>query len=185
MSEVRKVLTQLQKDELLKLAKENRAKIPEKWPKSKMVDALSTILTLKDVTSFLSEVHAKTPEAKGYESRLKGEQLEKKIVAMFSGRGFECKVNVRTKGAEFDVVGRKEGGWFSNDKYVFIECKNKPKVIPEDFKKFIGNLNIFMKRKKLDKEDVTGYLITTGIFDANVRSQARNFVNIKLQRVKI
>ena len=174
------------KKNFLKLAKKKKAKIPPKWTKSKIVDILSTFVSKKDVDAFLSpNTRAKTMEARGYESRLKGDKLEKKVLVMFSRRGYECRVNVRTKGAEFDVVGRKDGGWFSDDEYVFIECKNKPKVIPADLKKFIGNMNIFMKRKKLDKEDVTGYLVTTGVFDPTVKSQARRFDNIKLKRAKI
>lgn len=185
VSQVKKLLVQLRKEELLKLAKK-KAKIPPKWTKPKIVETLSVIVSKKDVDTFLSpKVRVKTMEARGYVSRLKGEKLEKKVLAMFSRRGYECKVNVRTKGAEFDVIGRKEGGWFTDDEYVFIECKNKPKVIPADLKKFIGNMNIFIKRKKLDKEDVTGYLVTTGIFDPIVKSQARKFDNIKLKRVKI
>jgi hypothetical protein len=44
-----------------------------------------------------------------------------------------------------------------------------PKVNPADFKKFIGNFEIFCRRKGLDKEEVEGVLYTTGVFDIQVK----------------
>jgi hypothetical protein len=91
---------------------------------------------------------------------------------------------VRDKGAEFDVIGKKEGGWLSNDKWVFVECKNRPKVTPADFKKFLGNFGIFCRTRKLDDAEVEGFLYTTGVFEPICASQARQFPNIRLKRIK-
>jgi len=183
---IKKLLRQLRPEELIKLAKDRKVRIPERWGKSKIVDTLSTILSVKDVTALLErKTRAKTAEGRGYEMRFRGEELEKKIVSLFESKGFECKKNVRIEGAEFDVIGKKEGGWFENDEWVFVECKNKSKVVPADFKKFLGNFNIFARKRKLDPKEVTGYFYTTGVFDAEITSQARGFPNIKLKRIKI
>jgi hypothetical protein len=87
-------------------------------------------------------------------------------------------------GMEIDVYGCKEGGIFSSDEYIIVECKNKTKVTPEDLKKFIGNMSIFVRRRDLDEEHVQGYLYTTGVFDKDVKNQAR-VSNIQLKRVKL
>ena len=91
---------------------------------------------------------------------------------------------MRTKGAEFDVIAKKEGGWFSSDEWIFVECKNKPKVVSSDFKKFLGNFRIFCKKRKLDEDEVKGFFYTTGVFDPTVITQARKFPNIKLKRIR-
>lgn len=88
------------------------------------------------------------------------------------------------KGVEIDVVGVKKGGWFSADEYTIIECKNKANVVPADLKKFVGSMNLYIRKKGLDKEHVKGYLYTTDVFDKNVKSQARVFPNIQLKRLK-
>lgn len=181
----KKLLTQLSKKELLNLAKKKKLRVPEKWQKSKIVDTLSVYLTATDITRTIGKKpKAKTREAKGYEAQLKGQRLERKVADIFRKQGYEVKVNVRSKGAEFDVIGKKEGGWLSSDEWVFIECKNKPKVIPADFKKFLGNFRIFCKRRRLAEEEVEGYFYTTGIFDPTVISQARQFSNVKLRRIR-
>lgn len=184
-STVKKLLSQLNKKELLSLAKKKKLRVPQKWQKAKIVDTLSVYLTASQVTRAVgTKSRAKTREAKGYEAQLKGQKLERKVASIFRRKGFEVKVNVRSKGAEFDVIGQKEGGWFSNDEWVFVECKNKAKVIPSDFKKFIGNFRIFCRKRHLDEEEVEGYFYTTGVFDPTVMSQARQFSNIKLKRIK-
>lgn len=130
--------------------------------------------------SLLPCMHA----ARGYEAQLRGQKLEKKIADTFRKKGFKVRVNVRIKGAEFDVTDKKEGGWFSNDEWGFVECKNKPKVTPADFKKFLGNFRIFCKKRKLDEKEVKRYFYTTGVFDPTVVSQARQFSNIMLKRMR-
>jgi hypothetical protein len=184
--EVKVYLRQLSKPELLKLAAKKKLKIPPKWSKSKIVDTLSTVVSTSEVTKFISKKpKAKTKEARGYEKALKGRKLEDRVAQIFANKGFQCKKNIRYAGMEIDVFGYKEGGLFSDDEYVIIECKNKAKVIPEDFKKFVGNMNLLMRKKGLDRDQVRGYLYTTGIFDKDVRSQARAFPRIQLKRVKL
>lgn len=142
-------------------------------------------ITAAEVTRAVGKKsRAKTSEARGYEAQLRGQKLEKKVADTFRKKGFKVRVNVRIKGAEFDVTGKKESGWFSNDEWVFVECKNKPKVTPADFKKFLGNFRIFCKKRKLDEKEVKGYFYTTGVFDPTVVSQARQFSNIMLKRMR-
>jgi Holliday junction resolvase-like predicted endonuclease len=183
--EVATYLRQLSREELLKLAKQKRMRIPEKWGKSKIVETLSTIVSRRDVTQIVtSKTKTKTAEALGYESALKGKSLEDRVVRILSEKGFECTKNIRFKGVEIDVIGLKKGGIFSDDRYVIAECKNRGKVTPEDFKKFAGTMNLYIQKKGLDEDFVTGYLFTTGIFDKDVKSHARILQNVKLKRLK-
>ena len=46
-------------------------------------------------------------------------------------------------------------------------------------------MNLLMRKKGLDRDLVRGYLYTTGIFDKDVKSQARAFPKIQLKRVKL
>lgn len=183
---VKKLLSQLNKKELLSLSKKKKLRIPEKWLKSKIVDTLSVSVTAKEVISAMGKKSkAKTKEGMGYEAQLRGQKLERKVANIFRKKGYEVEVNVRSKGAEFDVIGKKKGGWLSDDEWIFVECKNKPKVISSDFKKFIGNFRIFCKRKRIDEKEVEGYFYTTGVFDPTVVSQARQFSKIKLRRTSV
>ena len=178
-------LRQLSKVELLKLAKKKKVRIPESWTKGKIVENLSTIVSTRDVTKLLSKkAKAKTKTELGLKSALKGIRLEDRVMRIYTRKGFECNKNIRMKGTEIDVVGFKKGGFLSNDECVIIECKNKAKVIPADFKKFVGSMNLYIRKKRLDPELVRGYLYTTGIFDKDVRSQARAFPKIQLKRLK-
>lgn len=45
-------------------------------------------------------------------------------------------------------------------------------------------MNLYIRKNGLDKEHVKGYLYTTGVFDRDVKSQARSFPNIQLKRLK-
>jgi IS1 family transposase len=184
---VKKLLSQLSKKELLTLAKIKKLhEIPKSWSKGKIVDALCLYISTSDVTKLVSKKSkAKTAEGRGYEARERGAKLERKVASQLRNRGYKCKTNVRIPGAEFDVIAVKEGGWFSNDEWIFAECKNKPKVVPADFKKFLGNFRIFCRKRKLDEEEVEGIFYTTGIFDPLVKKQAREFSNVKLKRVRI
>lgn len=184
---VKVYLRQLSKAELLKLAKRKKVRIPESWTKSKIVENLSTVLSASDVTKFVSKKSkAKTKAELGLRSALKGIKLEDRVVRIFTQQGFECNKNIRMKGVEIDVVGFKKGSFWSgtDDEYIIVECKDKAKVIPADFKKFVGSMNFYIRKKKLDPELVKGYLYTTGIFDKDVKSQARAFPNIQLKRLK-
>jgi hypothetical protein len=185
-STVKVYLRQLSRSELFRLANSKKVRIPDNWTKGKIVDTLSTMLSPSDVTQIVSKApKTKTKEALGYASALKGKTLEDKVVNVFTKQGFQCMKNVRMAGMEIDVVGHKEGGIFSDDKWVIAECKNKAKVTPEDFKKFIGNMNLYIGKKGIDKDLVKGYLFTTGIFDKDTKSQARIFRNIQLKRLKL
>lgn len=179
-------LRQLSKPELLRLADHKKVRIPSNWGKNKIVETLSTIVSASEVTKFITKKPTtKTKEAMGYASALKGKSLEDRVVQIFTRKGFQCDRNIRLAGMEIDVFGYKKGGLFSDDEYIIAECKNKTKVTPEDFKKFIGNMNLFIKKKDLDKDFVQGYLITTGVFDKDVKAQARSFPNIQLKRIKL
>ncbi|MEM3448182.1 MAG: hypothetical protein QXP38_04785 [Nitrososphaerota archaeon] len=70
---------------------------------------------------------AKTAEGRGYEAKMRGEKLERKVASILEDEGYECKTNVRISGAEFDVIG------FKKDKWIFVGCKNTPKVILQNF----------------------------------------------------
>jgi Holliday junction resolvase-like predicted endonuclease len=182
---VKVYLRQLSRSELFRLANSKKVRIPDNWTKGKIVDTLSTMLSPSDVTQIVSNTpKTKTKEALGYASALKGKTLEDRVVNVFTKLGFQCMKNVRMAGMEIDVVGHKKGGFFSDDKWVIAECKNKAKVTPEDFKKFIGNMNLYLSKKGLDKNLVKGYLFTTGVFDKDTKSQARLFRSIQLKRLK-
>lgn len=179
-------LRQLSKPELFKLALKKKVRIPQNWSKTKIVETLSTIVSASEVTTFISKpTKTKTKEAQGYASALKGKSLEDRVIRLFTTKGYQCEKNIRMAGMEIDVFGVKKGGLFSNDEYVIIECKNKAKVTPEDFKKFVGNMTLLIGKKRLDKEHVRGVLITTGIFDKDTRDQAKLCPNIQLKRVKL
>jgi Holliday junction resolvase-like predicted endonuclease len=178
-------LRQLSRAELLRLASNKKVRIPEKWSKGKIVETLSTILSPSDVTQIVSKKpKTKTKEAMGYASALKGKSLEDRVADIFTRQGFQCRKNIRMAGMEIDVVGYKKGSWRTDDAYIIAECKNKAKVNPEDLKKFVGNMNLYINKKGLNKDLVKGYLFTTGVFDKDVRTQARIFRNIQLKRLK-
>ena len=186
-SSVRNQLNQLKTKELLELARYKKIKLPKTLKPYKIRQILALNVSQKDIQAIVkTPLKSKTKEGKGYERKIKGDKLEKKVSAMFKRKGFDCKTNVRIKGAEFDVTGIKKGGFFEDDKWIFVECKNTSKVVPSDFKNFIGNFNLFMKKKRIKEEkNITGYLYTTGIFIKDVTSQARKFPNIKLRRIKL
>jgi len=178
-------LRQLSRAELLRLASSKKVRIPEKWSKGKIVENLSTFLSPSDVTQIVSiKPKTKTKEAMGYASALKGKSLEDRVSQIFTKQGFQCTKNIRMAGMKIDVVGYKKGSWRTDDAYIIAECKNKGKVTPEDFKKFVGNMNLYINKKGLNKDLVKGYLFTTGVFDKDVKAQARVFRGIQLKRLK-
>jgi Holliday junction resolvase-like predicted endonuclease len=179
-------LRQLSRTELLRLASSKKVRIPEKWSKGKIVETLSTILSPSDVTQIVTQKpKTKTKEAMGYASALKGKSLEDRVAQIFTRQGFQCTKNIRMAGMEIDVVGYKKGSWRTDDAYIIAECKNKAKVTPEDFKKFVGNMNLYISKKGIDKDSVKGYLFTTGVFDKDAKAQARVLRNIQLRRLKL
>ncbi len=183
--QVKIYLKQISKAELLKLAKLKKLRISEKWTKGKIVETLSVYVSASDVIKLHSrKSKAKTKIELGLKSALKGIKLEDRVAKAFTRKGFQCIKNIRMKGAEIDIVGFKKGDWRHNEEYVIVECKDRAKVIPSDFNKFVGSMNLYIRKKRLDPELVTGYFYTTGVFDSDVKSQARAFSNIKLKRLK-
>lgn len=186
MSDKQRYLRQLTIDELRQLAKSKSLSLPDSFKKKQLVDFLALNVTKKDIDDFIKpKTKAKTAEGLGFEAQLKGKRLEDKVAAIFTRKGFSCTKNIRVPGAEFDVVGQKKVGWFSHDQWIFVECKNKSKVIPQDFKKFLGNFNLYKSRQKIDDTDIVGYLYTTGVFDPEVKSQARLINNVQLRRINL
>ena len=177
-------LKQLSKQELLQIAKKKKAKIPESWTKSKIVDTLSTFVSMSDVSQLnFRKSKAGTKKELGLENALKGIKLEDRVMKIFKKKGYDCSKNIKMRGVEIDIVGCKKGGFLSDDEVVIIECKNKAKVIPADFKKFVGSFRLYIRKKKLNSDCVTGYFYTTGLFDKDVKHQAREFPNIQLKRL--
>ena len=192
MSSTKKgLIQQLSVKELRELLNKRGLKAPSSWKKRELGEFVNLNFSRKDIESSVKiGTKAISKEAKGYASQLKGIKLEDKILKTFTRQGYTCEKNVRTKRgvrAEFDVTGYKdeEGFWETKRKWVFAECKNKSKVIPSDWKKFLGNFNTFKRRKKIEDENITGYLYTTGLFDPGIRKEARLYPNIQLKRIKL
>jgi hypothetical protein len=177
VSSVKSLLKQLKPSELFQLAKSKGARIRNDLPKSKLVTILEPFVTEKEVLEIFQK-----PGENGLRGVLAGERFERKCMGIFQKMGFACRLNVIEKGAEFDIVGEKRGGWLENNEVVLAECKNKPKVILDDFNKFLGKFWAFQKRHSED--DVYGYFLTSGIFDRLVKSAKREHSEIKLRRVK-
>lgn len=178
-SDVARYLRQLKLDELLGAAKRNGVKVKETWPKPKIVEILSTVVSQKDVTDFLS----KRGRA-GVFATIDGMIFEKKALKYFTRKGWHCELDdVRVKGMEFDIVGQmKAGTIFKKTSWVLAECKNKPKVIMQDFDKFLGKLTHFIRTHGNDQCE--GYLIASGVFDPLVKRTAKSHPEIRLLRLK-
>jgi hypothetical protein len=178
---IKRLLKQLRDDEVYELAKTKKIKIPEHWKRTIIIDLLANNVSEKEINSILSGKNEISPQ-------LKGSVLEKRIMEKFSKDGYTVESNTRVKGfAEFDVIGWKEiGRVFKEKHWVFTECKNKSRVIPEDWKKFLGNFLTFKKKYKLSDTDekVKAYLITTGLFHPEVKKEGKKYPNVKLLRVK-
>ncbi len=180
MSQKKKLLMQLRDDELADLIKRKKFKFPEKWKRNTIIDFLSHNISEKEINAVMNKERERSPQ-------FKGSVLEKKVMEKFSKLGFTVESNTRIKGfAEFDVIGSKDvGTLFKNKEWVFVECKNKGRVIPEDWKKFIGNFMTFKKRKNISDKDVTAYLVTTGLFHPEIKKECRKYSNVKIQRETI
>jgi len=173
------MLRQLSKDELLQIAKNKRAKIKEALPKSKMVELLTPFVTRKDIDEILSK-HGR----RGQKALIDGMLFERKVMKRFTAQGYKCELSdVSIRGMEFDIIGEKtEGTLIRKTYYIIAECKNKPNVTMQDFDKFLGKYNHFVRRKGV--RNVEGYLITSGIFEPAVKSAARTHPEIRLVRIK-
>lgn len=192
MSSTKKeLIKQLSIKELKELINNKGLKVPGNWKKKELGEFCVINCTKREIESIVkTKTRGKTPGERGFEAQLKGRKLEDRILKIFTKQGYTCEKNVKTKRgvrAEFDVTGYKdeESFWTTTRKWIFVECKNKAKVIPSDWKKFLGNFNTFKKRKKVEDENIAGYLYTTGLFDSGVRKEARLYPNIKLRRIKL
>jgi bacillopeptidase F (M6 metalloprotease family) len=176
---IKKLLMQLRIDELYDLAKERNFKLPEKWKKSEIIDFLSHNITEKEIDQILRK--------KKEIPQLKGSKLEKKVMEKFSEEGFTVRSNVRMKGfAEFDIIGWKDVGFLRKRReWIFVECKNKDRVTPEDWKKFLGNFMTFKKKEEIDDEDMTAYLITTGLFHPEIKKESKKYPNVIIKRIRL
>ncbi len=81
-------------------------------------------------------------------------------------------------------IGYKKGNIFTNDKHLIVECKEKTKITPEDLKKFLANTILYLRRKNLNPDHVQTYIYTTGKYEKEVRTQAKKFPIIKLERLR-
>jgi hypothetical protein len=176
-------LKQLTKNELFKIAKMKKAKIPASWTKSKIVDALSIIVRKKDLSKIMLKKSNNKVKATNSKEPVKRKNLEDRVLKIFQRKGYRCLKKYQIHNSKLSVVGYKKGGLFSSDKYVVVDCKEKNKVVMSDFKKLVANLILYIKKNRLNTDCVKGYLYTTGLFDKEVRVQAKKISSIELKRL--
>ncbi|MCH8914414.1 MAG: hypothetical protein IIA82_00960 [Thaumarchaeota archaeon] len=178
-SNIARMLRQLSKDELLVLAKQKKARIKPNVSKPKLAELLEPYVTQSEIQRLFNG------GSTGIRAVIAGAAFEKKSMVYFTRRGFDCKLNyVKIKGMEFDIVGEKTTGTvFKKTHYIIAECKNKPKVIMQDFDKFLGKYIHFVRKYKLDEDRCQGFMITSGIFDPMVKSAVRTHPEITLHRI--
>lgn len=177
-------LKHLSKQDLFKLAKKKKAKIPKYWTKTKIVETLSTIVKKSDMPKLTSQKLKNKTATKPDKKPVKRIRLEDRVLKIFQRKGYQCSKKYQINSIKIDVVGCKKGSLFTSDKYAIVECKDKTKVVSADFKKLLGNLILYIKKNNLNTDCVKGYLYTTGLFDREVRSQARKLPIIQLKRLK-
>jgi hypothetical protein len=177
LSPIKGLLKQLKPSELLQLARKKGARIPDKVSKSKLVTILEPFVTEKEVLEIFHK-----PGETGLKGVVAGSNFERKCMGTLHRMGFSCRLNVTVNGGEFDIIGKKDGGFLESTKWILAECKNKPKVILDDFNKFLGKFMTFQKRHSDD--EVYGYFLTSGVFDRLVKSAKRQHSEIQLRRVK-
>ncbi len=179
-------LKKLTKQQLLKLATKKKAKIPKSWTKTQIIQTLSTITTTKDLPKPKPKKSNQTTKNKitTQKKENKKNSLEDRVTKIFIRKGYECTKNVQTEGIKINILGYKKGNIFTNDKHLIVECKEKTKVKPEDLKKFLANTILYLRRKNLNPEHVQTYIFTTGKYEKEVRTQAKKFPIIKLERLK-
>ena len=179
-------LKKLTKQQLLKLATKKKAKIPKSWTKTKIVQTLSTITSIKDLQKPKPKNPKPITKTKIVTSkkRTKKNSLEDRVTKIFIRKGYECTKNVHTEGIKINILGYKKGNIFTNDKHLIVECKEKTKVTPEDLKKFLANTILYLRRKNLNLDHVQTYIYTTGKYEKGVRTQAKKFPILKLERLQ-
>jgi len=180
------VLKKLTKAQLLKLATKKKAKIPKSWTKTKIIQTLATITTQKDLIKPkpknpkpITKTKIVTPKKKN-----KKNSLEDRVTKIFIRKGYVCTKNVQIEGIKINILGYKKGNIFTNDKHLIVECKEKTKVTPEDLKKFLANTILYLRRKNLNPDHVQTYIYTTGKYEKEVRTQAKKFPILKLERLQ-
>lgn len=176
-------LKKLSKQELFRLAKKKKAIIPKSWTKTKIIETLSTIVKKNDLPKLDSRKSKNNPKTKPIQKTIKRAKLEDRVLKIFQRKGFECTKKYQINNLQIDVVGCKKGGLFSSNEHAIIECKDKTKVVTADFKKLLRNLILYIKKNNLNTDCVKGYLYTTGLYDKEVRSQARKLPIIQLKRL--
>ena len=62
--------------------------------------------------------------------------------------------------------------------------RKKTKVTPKDLKKFLANTILYLRRKNLNPDHVQTYIYTTGKYGKEVRTQAKKFPILKLERLQ-
>jgi hypothetical protein len=181
-SSIKAVLRQLDKGQLVRLARQrNVKKTALEMPKPTLVDFLSHIITRKEINELLSK-RGRT----GAFAMLDGVQFEKKAMRIFTKDGYNCSLNVRMRGMEFDIIGKKGrdyAGFYDSTKYVIAECKNKGSVNMQDFNKFLGKFRTY-ERKHDAEGQCFGFFVTTGIYHPDVKRAVKTHKEIKLLRVK-
>ena len=177
-TKIKSMLKQLTREELFKLARK-KARIKKNLPKSEIVKLLTPIVREKDIKDLLVK-RGKT----GLRAYMEGKEFERKVNNYFARQGYSCRLNVRKRYVEYDIIGYAEERRFLRTKvyWLLAECKNVPKVTVKDLDKFIGKFERF--RRKHEGDEVIGYLVTSGVFAPEVKKAARDYPDIKLKRIR-
>ena len=178
-TKIKSMLKQLTREELFKLARKKKARIKKTLPKSEIVKLLTPIVREKDIKELLVK-KGRT----GLRAYMDGREFERKISNYFARQGYSCRLNVRKRYVEYDIIGYAEERGFLRTKvyWLLAECKNVPKVTVKDLDKFIGKFERF--RRKHEGDEVIGYLVTSGVFAPEVKKAARDYPDIKLKRIR-
>jgi hypothetical protein len=172
-SQVKAILRQLDKDQLTKLARQNKkfkGTISD-LTKPKMVEFLSHAFTKKEINELLTK-HGRT----GDKAVIDGMVFERKAMNRIRKEGFECKLNdIDIPHMEFDIIGYKRKRFLLDvyEWWAIVECKNKAVVTMRDFTKFHFKYLHFMKLKKETPEYCKGFMVTSGYFDPTVKKMAK------------
>jgi hypothetical protein len=183
-SNVKAVLRQLDKSQLGKLAKKKAKKTALEMNKPQLVEFLSHIVTKKEINEVFAN-HGRT----GDKAVIDGQNFEVKALNYLKRQGWNCHLRDKSiKGMEFDVVGTQDfdrtSGWgFAYSTFhLLAECKHR-KVNMVDFSKFLGKFEHYKKVKKTN--NCKGYLITSAIFDPQVKKAAKSHKNIIVKNLKV
>ena len=197
-------LKELTKPQLLQLATKKKAKIPKSWTKTNIIQTLATITKPKDLKpkqqkpkttppknktvpktkNLKQKIQTTTKPKKTLKKKTKKNSLEDRVTKIFTRKGYQCTKNIQTEGININILGTKKGNIFTDNKHLIIECKEKPKVTPEDLKTFLANTILYLRRKNINPDHVQAIIYTTGQIEKEVRTQAKKFPIIKLERLK-